>query len=345
MSLPESIRLARRQRLVWLAGAIAVLLAWLLVRGLTADPTIERHERTGTPVFASGAQLAENLASIEVELGDESYTLVRAGDGWRMDSADGYTVRADRIGTFLSGVSELSWAEPRTRDARKLERLGLADPAEGGNGALLSLRNAENESLGTVIAGRRDETLYLRLPDETLAFRAEGDLPPLLSRASWLDFNVLSLLPGAINGVVLRTPSGEELSLVRDAVAGGDAFRLGPRHADERLSSPLAATTPALALSRFAPVGVKPASSLQTRRIARHITLTKDGLEVVADAFEEPDGYFLTLRAVEAAEGARRAEDINARAAGWAFRLTRYDWQDFATPISDIVERPLIEAP
>lgn len=345
MSLPESIRLARRQRLLVLIGAIGVLLLWLILRGLMAEPAIERHERTGTPVFASGENLAAELASIEVELADESYALLRVGDAWRMDSADGYPARADRIGVFLSGVSELSWAEPRTRDARKLDRLGLADPAEGGNGALISLRNAENDALGTVIAGRRDETLYLRLPGETLAFRAEGELPPLLSRSSWLDFDVLSLLPSAINGVVLRMPSGEELSLMRDPIAGGDAFRLGPRHADERLSSPLAATTPALALSRFAPVGVKPANSLQTRRVARHITLTKDGLEVIADAFEEPDGYFLTLRAVEAAEGARRAEDINARAAGWAFRLTRYDWQDFATPISDIVERPLIDAP
>lgn len=345
MSLPEPIRRVRRGRLLALIGVIAVCAIWLAGRAVVSSPAIERHERTGTPVFANADSLAEHVARIEVQLADESYTLLRTEEGWRMDSVDGYPIRDDRIGAFLAGISELSWAEPRTRDPRKLDRLGLGDPDAGGNGAQIALLGPADDTLGAVIAGRRDDTLYLRRPDEALAFRADGELPPLLSRASWLDFEVVSVLPEAIRGVVLRSPGGEELTLLRDAGAGGDAFRLGPRHSGERLVSRLAASTPALALARFAPVGVKPAEDLQTRPVARHVTLTKDGLEVIAEAYDEPDGYYLTLRAIEAAEGARRASDINARAQGWAFRLTRFDWQDFATPISDIVERPIIEAP
>jgi len=119
----------------------------------------------------------------------------------------------------------------------------------------------------------------------------------------------------------------------------------GPGFEDNRLVNRLAAATPSLALSRFAPLSAKPSRDLATAPISRHVTLTKDGLEVIAEAYEETDGPYLTIRAVEAAEGARRAEDINSRAEGGAFRLSRYDWADFTVPISDIVERPVFALP
>ncbi len=104
------------------------------------------------------------------------------------------------------------------------------------------------------------------------------------------------------------------------------------------LVSRLAAATPALALTRFAPIGVKPAAALATEPVAQHVTATHDGLEVALEAFREAEGVFVTLRAVEAGEGAARAETINARAAGWAFELSRFDWNEFTTPVDEIVQ-------
>ena len=73
--------------------------------------------------------------------------------------------------------------------------------------------------------------------------------------------------------------------------------------------------------------------------MARHITETYDGLEIDLRAWNEPDGYWVTLRAVEAGEGARRAQTINDRAEGWAFKLTEYDWREFTPRITSIVRR------
>ena len=106
--------------------------------------------------------------------------------------------------------------------------------------------------------------------------------------------------------------------------------------------SRLAASTPALALTRFAPIGVKPASKLQTRTVARHITETHDGLEVELRAFREPDGYFVTLRAIEAGEGAHRGSTINDKAEGWAYQLAEYDWNEFTPRVSSIVRAPVM---
>jgi hypothetical protein len=105
------------------------------------------------------------------------------------------------------------------------------------------------------------------------------------------------------------------------------------------LISRLAASTTALAVTRLNPVDVKPASDLTTDPIARHISETFDGLEIDLRAYREPFGLWVTLRAVEAGEGARRAAAINEKAEGWAFRITDYDFQDFTPDVLSIVER------
>ena len=344
MSVPGFIRRARARRLIGLGAASLVLLGLIGLQGLASRAPIDSHPRSGSPVL-SQEDLASQVARIEVRLADDRYSLVRSGESWHMDSALGYPVRLDQVGALLTGLSELSWGEAKTADPRKFDRIGLADPDEGGNGAELRLFDESGTRIAGLIRGRRDGRLYLRNTTEDLAFQAEGDLPPLQARHSWMDFEVIAIMPGAIEGAVLEPGTGERLHLVRKPYGGPRDFIPGPAHPGERLVSGLAAATPALALSRFSPLDVKPASELETTRVARHVTLTKDGLEVVTDAYEEPDGYYLTVHAVEADEGARRAADINARAEGWAFRVSRFDWGDFVVPISDIVERPLVAAP
>ena len=106
------------------------------------------------------------------------------------------------------------------------------------------------------------------------------------------------------------------------------------------LYSRIAVTGPALALTRFLPIGVKPAAALRTPAVARHITQTHDGLEVDVRAYRERDGFFITIRAVEAGEGAQRAAAINERTKGWAFQLTETDWADYTPLVSSIVRAP-----
>ena len=344
MSLPEGIQQQRAQTLIAMLATSLVLLGLIFLNGLSRVSDLERHPRSGTPVLA-GLDPVRDIARIDVRLADDDYSLVRSGESWRMDSETGYPARLDRVGELLTGLEGLSWGDAKTRDPRKFNQLGLADPDAGGNGAELLLRVAQGDIVAGFIAGRRDGQLYLRGRAEQLSFSAEGDLPPLNSRRSWLDFDVITMVPDAIEGVVLEAPDGERLHLVRQPGGGPRDFMPGPAHAGEKLVSRLAAATPALALSRFSPLDVKPDSELETVPVARHVTLTKDGLEVVSQAYNEADGLYLTIRAVEAAEGARRAEDINSRAIGWAFRLSRYDWGDYTVEISDIVERAIVEPP
>lgn len=323
-----------------IAGGLAVIAIGAEFAGRSPEP---RSDLTGRPVLPGFAQLRETASEIRITLADESYALAASPDGWSLSEAAGYRIRPDRMNELATGLEELSWDAPRTRDPEKLNRIGLGDPREGGTGALIEVVGADGAVTASLITGRKDGYIYARRPGDPQAFRVTGELPPLYSAEAWLDLSIIQLSPDAVAALRVTDASGRSLYLRRFAGESDRAFRPAPPFQSYELLNRLVTTGPALALTRLQPLGVKPASALQTLPLARHITETFDGLEVDVQAWREPDGLYIIVRAVEAGEGAHRAAAINARANGWAFRLSEVDWADF-TPAVDAMARPPVPA-
>jgi len=339
----SDVRSKQRIRRLQIMGGIAIgLTALTFTAHSLHGPSARSSERDGQRVIPDFAAIRADASEIRVTLSDEAYTLANTQDGWKMGGPDGYPVRPDRLAELATGLEGLSWGEGRTRDPDKLNRIGLGDPRDGGTGALVEILDEDGKITAALITGRKDSRVYGRLPSEEQAFQVNGDLPPLYSHDAWLDFDILDINSDAISAVRLFDSMGESLYLQRSVGSSDRSFVPGPPFQDFRLVSRLAASTPALALTRFAPIGVKPASELQTRTVARHITETHDGLEVELRAFREPDGYFVTLRAIEAGEGAHRGSTINDKAEGWAYQLAEYDWNEFTPHVSSIVRAPVM---
>lgn len=330
----------RTRRTLVMAGLAAALSLLAIAAHLGGGAPVRTSERTGEPVFPDFSAQRAEASAIRITLADETYMLVAASDGWRLGSREGYPVRQDRLTQLAVGLESLVWDTPRTDDPEKLGRISLGDPRESGTGALLELIGPDGRAGAGLITGRKGENIYARRPDETLAFRVTGNLPPLYSSEAWLDFGFLEIHEDAVSAVRLADKSGESLFLQREVGSSDRAFRPAPPYQNYRLTSRLAVTGPALALTRFLPIGVKPASALRTKALARHITQTHDGLEVDVRAYREVDGFFITMRAVEAGEGATRGAAINERAAGWAFELTATDWADYTPLVATIVRPP-----
>lgn len=332
----------RKRRLQIMGGIAAGLTVLTLIAYATGGPKAPVSERKGQPVIPEFAAIRAEAGEIRVTLSDDSYSLVNTQDGWKMGHERGYPIRPDRLAELATGLEALSWGEGRTRDPDKLNRIGLGDPREGGTGALIEILDENGNVSAALITGRKDRRLYGRLPGQVQAFQVQGELPPFYNHQAWLDFDILEINSDAISAVRIFDSLGESLYLQRSVGSSDRSFVPGPPYQDFRLVSRLAASTPALALTRFSPVGVKPANDLSTRPVARHITETHDGLEVDVSAYREPDGYFITLRAVEAGEGAHRGSTINDKAEGWAFELAEYDWREFTPRVASIVRAPVM---
>ncbi|MEL6323780.1 MAG: DUF4340 domain-containing protein [Pseudomonadota bacterium] len=335
--------LIRRRRIVWTLATLAAILLSIVLLQRPRDPDYRLTERAGQSVFPRLARQIDAVQIIRVTASDLSYTMKRSPadpQQWTMIESGSFPIRADRLGELAQGVLSLAWGETRTEDPAKLDRIGLGSPENGGNGARIDMMDTDGDVLASLVTGRKGDRLYGRFPDESRAFLLSGDLPPLYTRQSWLDLNVLEMQEDAIGAIRITDRAGRGVYLARPPGSGARAFRPAPPYEDWRMVSAIAARGPALALSRFDPIDVKPATAIETRRIGRHITTTHDGLEIDVSAYEEPDGLYVTVRAVEAGEGAARASTINKRAEGWAFRLAKIDWDEFTPSVRSIVRPP-----
>lgn len=330
---------ARRQSIFILAG-IAIALWLILGFGafLQGSPS-NSHSRMGAPVLGKFSETRVDSQKIRFTLADESYTLQRTAAGWTMEETGGYPVRPDRLAELAGGLETLSFDEKRTDDPYKHDRIGLGHPQEDGNGALIEVFGPETELMHSLIIGRKNDSIYVRDPEDAQTYRANGTLPPFYNRRAWLDLRIVEIDPSAIRSARVIDQAGRSLYLRRNEGSDARSFRPAPPNQNDRLVSRLAASTTALAITRLTPVDVKPAADLTTRPIARHISETFDGLEIDLSAYREPSGLWVTVRAVEAGEGARRAAAINEKAEGWAFQITDYDFQDFTPDVLSIVER------
>lgn len=337
----SSLRDAQRtRRMLVMAGLAAALSLLAILSHLGGESLAPASDRTGKPVLPGFADQRAEASEIRVTLADERYSLFATGEGWRLGGRDGYPVRQDRLAELASGLEGLVWDTPRTDDPEKLDWLGLGDPREGGNGALIEVIGPDGAASSALITGRKGDFVYARRPDDLQAFRVTGDLPPLYNSEAWLDLGFLDISEDAVSALRLTDSSGASLFLQRTIGASDQSFLPAPPYQGYRLVSRVAVSGPALALTRFLPIGVKPASALTSSPVGRHITQTHDGLEIDVRAYRERDGYFITLRAIEAGEGAQRAAAINERAAGWAFELTETDWADYTPLVSSIVRMP-----
>ncbi|MBY9065880.1 DUF4340 domain-containing protein [Hyphomonas sp. WL0036] len=305
----------------------------------------EQSDLTGKPVLPGFESVRAEAKEIRISLADENYTLFATPAGWRLAGTDGYPIRVDRLDELAAGLESLVWDQPRTRDEGKMNAIGLGDPREGGNGALVEVIGQDGEVRSALITGRKDNYIYARHPGEAQAFRVTGDLPPLYSAQAWLDLDIIDINADAVSAVRITDRNGASLYLQRAVGSSDRDFLPAPPFENYVLVNRLAVTGPALALTRLQPVGVKPASTLRTQPVSRHITETHDGLEVEARAYSEADGYYITLRAIEAGEGAHRGAAINERADGWAFQVSAVDWMDFTPMISAIARAPESETP
>lgn len=333
-------RVARIKRLKLLSGVALALMALAFIGASFSQNDVQQSARVGDLVFPNFATVRDDAARIEVTLADESYTLIRTGDTWRYQNAGGYLVKQSLLSSLAEGFETMKWVRARTEDPEKFNRIGLGDPRDGGTGALVEIFSESGELEASLITGRKDDHVYARRPDELLSFRINSDLPPLYSGNAWLDLDIVDINEDAIAAVRLYDEKGEETYLRRQTGSGSDSFRPGPPFQDYRLTSQLRASATALALTRLRPSGVIPADALTTRPVARHITETFDGLEVDLKAYREPTGLFVTLRAIEAGEGARRGSTINQKSEGWAFRVSELEWEEFTPLVTTLVRAP-----
>jgi hypothetical protein len=307
-----------RQRSSTLAvlAMIAAACVGLAVLGTGLEQARSGEIRASGKVFAGIRQTFPDVRQIRVTTPAGSYRLVRDGAGWVMPERSNYPVSRPTLEALARGLADLERRAERSADPGQYNRLGVAEPREGGDGTLLEMTDGNGALLGSAWIGQRGDATYVRQSDSPTVFLASGSLPPLAEPAAWLDLRVLDI--GAEQIASVEIEAGPDSHAILRRPDGGFAL-------DGTGAASPGATAAAVALSRFDPVDVAPLGSLASVPVAgHHVTLLRDGTQVTLEARVDGDGAGWVSVTASGPQG----EAIAARASGWAYRLAPYDFAD-----------------
>lgn len=354
-----------RQRLIAAAALVGLLVLLAVVFG-------QRQERS-TASSAAGAYwlpgLKEQLGAVQrvrVQSGSTVSTLVREGDRWGVAERGAYAVDTGRLGELLEELAAARVLEPKTSKPELFERLGLSDIEKPDSKAILvELWGAAEKPLVRVLVGNAAEGRtgrYVRLADAQETWLVDRSPQAFAEPADWVDRRMLGLpfeqvarvtrtLPGKAEGFTAARKDASQASLAREGPADGRA----PRY-----DSVFDAAARALLNAEAEDVVKADDARFPAESTVRNTLGFFDGLVVEVESRKREDGNWLRFSvsrgeapasAPDAKDGDKapagdldaRIQSLNARLAGWAYKVSDYVEGELAKPLSEYVETPKAE--
>jgi hypothetical protein len=327
-----------RRGLLLLGGAAAVAVGGAIL--LTPDQATPPSPSASDLAFPGLAQRLAQAAAIEVKRHDGTLTVRRAApDVWVLPAKADYPVRPERVRELLVGLTELRLTEPRTANPEMLDRLGLDDPTrEGATSSLLRILDAQGAAIAELIVGRRrvrvqgnvPESVYVRRPNESQAWLAEGRLPLDGDPNLWIDRDLANIPRDRVRGVTVNRQGEPPLILRRGPDTDAPLAVLEPTTTPELDEISLDEVARGFEFLTF--LDVRKAAEIPGERIGEGRFELTDNLRVTVTAHKDGE----TLWGMLSAEGDEEAARLNARWQGWAYQLGQWKEKSFVPRLEDL---------
>ncbi|HEY5347988.1 MAG TPA: DUF4340 domain-containing protein [Rhizomicrobium sp.] len=340
---------ARLRRLGLLAAA-ALLLVGLAVFALHRETSEGARAYQPTEFLPGLAAHLGEVARIHFASKNGAFDVDFTPErGWTLPGHDDYPASYDEVHRTLVGLAALQTLEPKTARKDWLHFLGLDAPPQGG-GTAITLYDDKGHVMADVITGNTEDIgdpsgetgLYVRKANSTQSYLASAVYVPHGDAAAWLDKNVLDIDPARIAEVDVDPASGPSYEL-RRAIPTDSDFSLSPVPRGHE-ADPAALGGVADAVTGFAFDDVAPARDFDFSQASRLVTKCFDGLMILTGTIQKDGATWVVISArplpgsmthMEAVQ--KEAGAIDARAAGWAYRLSADKAAQFTTPLESLL--------
>lgn len=266
--------------------------------------------------------------------------------GWVIASRDDFPASFEQVNGTLVGLAAMQVIEKKTARADRLHYLGLDAPPKG-DGVLIMVTGEKGETLASFIAGNTtdisDQTgatgLFVRHPDETQSWLVRSVSEIRSSPSDWMSKDVLNVDRSRIQSASMTPLAGPAYSVHRDKPNVPD-FTVDNVPSGREVSDSLVGNQIADAIVGFSFDDAKRASGLDFAKPARLAIKTFDGLTVTVETIKTGNDYWATVKAEGAGDPdrAKEARDINAKSAGWAYKLADFKGAQFTTPLENLLK-------
>ena len=325
------------------AAVISVCLALLVYANAN---TWISSAPSGAKVFPSLPRDAGRIASIAIKRGEQEVTLERKGEAWTIKERDAYPASLDKIRTLLVKLAAAELVEPKTKSPDRYPLLNLEDPAQkdaksvlvriaddrGGSIAELVIGKQSQEQLGTGKSGT-----YVRKPNDAQTWLASGELATPSAVASWVNTTFFETEAAKMTRLKIEIPGEAPLVVEKDTDKGG--YKLSDMPADRKLKSDGALGQIVDAFARIELEDMRKLTAPAQGEAVNTATFeAESGLKVVGRLRRDGDNRWLSLEAQVTGDAKEAAERINARAAGWEFKISSWKADQIFKRRPDLLE-------
>ncbi len=336
------------QHFVVLAGATLVS---MIVAALVH--TSSTHRATGSvegrPVLPELARASNGLGAIEMTKGGTKLTLERAGEQWKLKERGGYPVQAEKVRALVVQLTNAKLAEPKTAAKDRWSLLELEDPAgKDAKSSLVRLLDAKGNAIAEVVVGKNRSNafgagrggVYVRRPNEAQTWLASGEPNIVVDAKDWIDTSAYKADIQKLTRVTIEHPN--EVPIVVEKGSEPDA-KFALASVPEGLKLKPTAGVEQIALS-FGSIDMEDVRKLDAPPTGDNVSVIKtesnDGLTVTFRLRREDDGSasWLSFSAVGEGDAKKAAEEINAKASGWEFKIPKWKADQIGKRAADLFE-------
>jgi ABC-type uncharacterized transport system involved in gliding motility auxiliary subunit len=342
------VRGEMRQKGFFVLAAAAILSVALAAYALSSGNSRVSTAPRGERALPGLAQKLPDIYSIALFRSDLKATFVRRGTGWAVAEKGGYPADTGKIGKLAIALADLRLVEPKTRRRDLYPRLEVEKPGTG-KSTLVTVKDKAGKTLASLIVGKErydrlgtgKNGVYVRKPGDPQSWLAGGSLDVSGKLPGWLDAKIVDVSEDRVARVSLTAPDGKTLVVARPSAAAPFSVEGAPAGAKFKDRGEIA--TPAGALESLDLEDVAPAAKLPPPTKGTWLASyhTFGGLDVRLTLFDRDRHSWVAVAASGSGKAAEEAKEIDARVAGWSYRIPSYK----ALPMRKTLADMLIPAP
>jgi hypothetical protein len=351
----------RSKTLAILALGAAIVAGAAVVATGQRDKAASPADMAGQLVFPGLLPRVGELSRIEIEGNGEKFELVRRPDGtWTVPAKAGYPADFPMIRRLALDVADMRIIEARTANPALHAEIDLDGTGKDQKAVRATFYGAQGGPQASLLAGRTrfgrqgtgGDGTFVRKDGENQVWFVRGRIGIERDATKWLARRVVDVQRERVTKAVVVRPDGARLEVTRDAYEKQD-FELAPLPDDKKVKSAFDVNLVASGIEALDLEDVRKADGLSFAGERDFVEFaTFDGVTLRVEFAREGDAVWARLSARYAAPAAavtgerlktaddarKEAETINARAAGWAYKLPNYKVEHMSRALADLVE-------
>ncbi|MEZ5815834.1 MAG: DUF4340 domain-containing protein [Hyphomicrobiaceae bacterium] len=350
---------------IGLAAASAVSVA-LAVGLYVTNNTWSKGTVEGAAFLPDLETRINSVGTVEVTQSGKTLTFVRDGASWKVRERAGFPAKGENIRSLLVTLAQAQLVEPKTAVKEKLSLLELEEPAaKDSKSRRIRVLDGSGNVISDVILGKtRYDAFgsgkggtYVRRTNETQSWLATGDAKVTSDLKDWIETNVYSGDAAKVVKVSIETPGEAPLVIEKrppeekkadDAKAppkpptpkaDNGKFQLAKLPDGKKLKKDtkiddIVEGFNSINLDDVRKLDAPPAGA-KTQVLKLEI---EKGPVVTFLLRKDGDASWLSLSATGEGDAKKRADEINAKAKGWEFKVPSWKAEQIGKRAADLFE-------